>query len=136
MGYAVRGNSKFRKWAKKSKVGKPDRFGHIGSKNVTCALGHTKHGSHEEAQHCLYLDSQVKGGLIKSYETQKNFVLMVNEQKICTHRVDFLIEDNDGTKRVNEYKGKKLLGDRTWINKRKLFCALYPHIKYEVVTRG
>lgn len=102
-------------------------------KNVKCVCtsGHT-HASKGEAGYCNMLSIIKKAGKIIDYDVQETFRLYALDKYICSHRVDFLIYENDGSVSVNEFKGT---ATRDWIIKKKLFEANYPNIKYEVVRK-
>jgi len=116
---------------------KKDRYGYTGKAKAPCRAGHT-HDSKEEARYCDSLFLQLKAKVIKGYDVQKTFKLEVNGHLICSHRVDFVVETKAGKKEVHEYKGRQFLkpgqGD-VWKLKRKLFEALFPEIKYRVITK-
>lgn len=107
---------------------KKDREHKYNAKSSRCLQDH-RHDSVLEANvcnrlHAMYPDSEI--------DTQKTFYFYVNEQKICGHRVDFLITHRDGEQEVYEAKG---LPTDVWKIKHKLFVALYPEIPYNVITR-
>jgi len=89
------------------------------------------HDSAGEANYCVKLQLLQKAGEIKSFQSQKFFEFYIGGKKICGHRVDFLIDHNDGTQSVAEFKG---FSTQLWVIKKKLFEALYPEIPYNVVT--
>ena len=69
-------------------------------------------------------------GVIKNYERQVRFTFIVNGVTICSHIVDFVIVNPEGSQECREVKGVETA---VWKMKRKLFEALYPDIKYVVV---
>jgi hypothetical protein len=93
-----------------------------------CHQGH-KHHSIKEANYCDTLATLLKAKVIKHYETQVPYVMWVNDKKICTHIVDFVVTKNNGDVEVRETKGMKT---STYNLKHKLFLALYPDIPYEI----
>lgn len=95
----------------------------------TCNLGH-KHDSRGEAQYCNELQIMTRAGHIKSFQIQVMYDLCVNGKKICGHRVDFVVETNDGSIEVREFKG---FATNEWAIKHKLFEALFPEIPYKVI---
>ena len=107
------------------------RYNKYKNKSCSCHAGHN-HDSRLEARYCDQLGLLVRAGEIKGYQTQKTFDLKVNGKKICGHRVDFLLDMNDGTQEVRETKG---WATPEWKIKHKLFEANYPTIKYVVVTK-
>lgn len=111
---------------------KPFRSPRIkGYQSCSCFQSHM-HDSRGEAQYCNQLHLLKKAGEIANIETQKTFELKVNNRKICSHRVDFLVITNDGKWEVHEYKG---FGTQVWQLKKKLFEACYPLIPYIVKTK-
>ena len=72
-------------------------------------------------------------GVIKDYEIQKTYPLIVNGKTVCSHRVDFIVYPINGTMEVHEAKG---FATDVWDLKRKLFEAVYPEIPYVVVRKG
>ena len=99
------------------------------SKTARCLQGHLHH-SRLEAGYCNQLEVARKAKLIKSFETQKMFRLVVNGKTICQHTPDFLVTLLDGRQEVHETKGMAL---PVWRLKMKLFKALYPEIPYRVI---
>lgn len=83
--------------------------------------GHTYH-SQSEAVYARDLDIRLKSGQIKAWEKQLRMPLIVNNQKICTYIVDFLVYHNNGTREYVEIKGFMTEVARL---KTKLFEALY-----------
>ena len=74
----------------------------------------------------------LKAREIKSYKTQVTYDLVVNGKRITGHRVDFEVENNNGSIEVHEFKG---FATDVWVLKRKLFIALYPDIPYKTIYR-
>lgn len=99
------------------------------SKKSKCLSGHS-HKSRGEAGHCNALMADKQSGRIKDYETEKKIELRVNGVLICNHYVDFWIHENNGTFRVDEFKGAELA---VWIIKMRLFIVLFPDIPYNVI---
>lgn len=102
-----------------------------GYQSQTCQQGHS-HYSVGEAQYCNKLHFLQKAGEIRSYKNQKTYDFYVNGVKICSHRVDFVITNNDDSIEVHEYKG---FATQLWYLKHRLFKALYPDIPYIVKTQ-
>lgn len=94
-----------------------------------CVNGHY-HPSKLEAGYCNQLTMLKKNGDIKDFEGQKRFDFIVNDQKICSHLVDFYVQDVTGEWSVHECKGYE---HPVWNIKRKLFEALFPEIEYIVI---
>jgi hypothetical protein len=99
------------------------------SRATTCNSGH-KHASRIESEYCQQLHLLEKAKQIISYKSQVAFNLEVNGKLICKHIVDFLVMTKKGEE-VHEVKG---FATRDWKLKRKLFEAIYPQIKYYVIT--
>ena len=96
-----------------------------------CGNGHI-HRSKFEAKVCVDLHYEYQKE-IESKEVEiiaeKRFDFKINEEKICSHYMDFLIEFSNGTKKAVEAKGAQT---STWVIKSKLFKILYPEIEYEI----
>lgn len=99
------------------------------NKTGICMLKH-RHDSYGEAGYCDTLELARRGKLIKSFEIQKEYRLIVNSKTVCKHIVDFQVYTNDNKIEVHEFKG---FATREWAIKRKLFIALYPDIPYIVI---
>lgn len=67
---------------------------------------------------------------IANIEVHHKLDLVVNGIRVGTHKVDFLLTYIDGTREVREVKGFRV---RDFGLRMKLFCALFPEIKYKVV---
>lgn len=100
------------------------------AKSCHCTQGHI-HDSRLEARHCalIHLMARDKTKGIVEIKRQVTFELAVNGKKICGHRVDFLLEYQDGKQEVIESKG---FATPEWELKHRLFEAIYPEIKYTV----
>jgi len=74
------------------------------------------------------------GDRVESWERQVRFPLIVNDRKICTYIVDFMVRYADGRKELVEVKGHWTPEAKL---KRKLleatFLANHPDISYVVV---
>ena len=99
------------------------------AKSSKCNQGHY-HPSKLEAGYCDQLEMLKKNGDIKDYESQKRIDLIVNDKKICTHIVDFYVQDKYGEWSFHECKGYAM---PVWNLKRKLTEALFPEIEYIVI---
>ena len=93
-----------------------------------CSQDH-RHDSKLEASVCNKLHLKFH---LSSIDTQKTFTFYVNEKKITSHRVDFLVTHPGGDQEVYEAKG---LATGIWKLKHKLFEALYPEIPYNTIYR-
>lgn len=82
-----------------------------------------------EAHYAVWLEGLLKAKKIKKVERQYKIEIVVNDKKICTHNVDFLITLNDNRKKFFEVKGKPTA---VWNLKKKLVLALFPNIPYLV----
>lgn len=91
-----------------------------------------KFDSVKEKRYAFYLEALKQKGYIQSWDREKKFNLIVNGQKICSHKPDFYVILKDGTKQVHEIKSRPTKTN-AWIKTRKLFIALYPDIKYIVI---
>ena len=95
-----------------------------------------KNDSKFEAGVAQRLELEKKRGLIKDYKEQVSIPLIVNNYVVCTYRIDFVIEHNDGTTEFRESKG---FATDVWKLKWKLFEAIYadkPDVKLTVEYQG
>lgn len=114
-------------------------------KNKTCFVDGIRFDSRREADYYGQLKIEKRAGLVKDFKRQVEFdlaawtpipcggaahLLTRNCEKVCSHKVDFLVTLNDGSQEVREVKGFET---DIWHLKRKLFEANYPSIKYRVV---
>ena len=58
-----------------------------------------------ERNYAIYLDWQVRAGLIKNWEYEKIYELKVNGIRVTSYRPDFRIVNNDLSVEVHETKG-------------------------------
>ena len=88
-----------------------------------------------EAGYGLELRLRKKAKDIKDYEEQVNLDLIVNDYKVCSYKIDFIIHHNDGTTEYVETKGYPT---PVWKLKWRLFEALFsqPGNKLTVVYQG
>lgn len=119
-----------------------------GAVAVYCKLKH-RHPSKAEAMHCWALQCEVNKGTVRDMQHEKSYDLIVEGKKVGVYRPDFTFKRpivkrtptgrNSYTAEmdwdnplicVDEVKGFKT---RDWINKSKLFVALYPDIHYRVI---
>jgi len=99
-----------------------------------CKQNHI-HKSHGEADYCDYIFKKYENGDIQNVEVEKKFLLYdCNNGYVCTHYVDFLITNYDGSKAVYEFKGTPQNSQSflTWKMKKALFQYNYPNIPYYV----
>ena len=75
-----------------------------------------------EAKTAQELDFRLKAGELESWDRQVKIELVVNGEKICDYRIDFIATRIDGIKEYIECKGLEMLD---WKLKWKLFNALY-----------
>jgi hypothetical protein len=74
-----------------------------------------------------------RGNAIKDYKSQKSYPLHGKDGKtVCTHYVDFLVTNNDGSIEVHEFKSRGTV-TLLWKLKKALFESEYPDIPYTVV---
>ncbi len=83
-----------------------------------------------ERDHAAELVLRQKAGHIRGWARQQNFKLEVNGVHIAYHRVDFVVNNLDGTDSIEEVKGAVT---DSWRIKHRLFTALFPHIPYIVI---
>lgn len=99
--------------------------------NIKTEYKGVKYDSRREAEYAMELDWRVKAKDIKSWKGQEKIPMIVNDKKICTYIIDFVIIHNDGSLEYVEVKGFKTA---VWRLKYKLFEALYPELKKLIVT--
>lgn len=75
-----------------------------------------------EAGYAQYLDLQLKAGLIKGWRRQVTKHLEVNGVRVCSYRLDFEVDHNNGVIEYVEVKGFWTPQARL---KVKLFQAIY-----------
>lgn len=85
-----------------------------------------------EAEVGAQLELRMKSGDIKEIKRQVTFPLDIKGYHITSYRADFLCTMSDDSLQVFEAKGL-MLGDAKI--KLRLFEALYPDIKLNIVTR-
>lgn len=115
--------------AGREKSARKPRIRGVAPKEDRCYDGIVYH-SLAEAQYAAKLDLLLNGKAIQRWERQIRIPLMVNDIKVCTMIVDFLIVNNDGTKEYHEVKGME---SEAWKLKYKLLKACRPDINYVVV---
>lgn len=99
-----------------------------------CFSGH-RHDSTFEADYCNTLMLMLKAKEINHFETQKSFELCgSNGKKVCVHKPDFYVINNDGSEEVHECKEKHTVTS-VWRLKVKLFECDYPKITYKIIWR-
>lgn len=89
-----------------------------------------------EAGKAEELELLKKAKQIKDYQTQIVIPLIVNGFTVCTYKIDFVIEHNDGGLEYLETKG---YATDVWKLKWKLFEALFsddPNVKLTVEYQG
>jgi len=100
------------------------------SSTCRCTSGHI-HLSRGEARHCSELMLRQKSGEFHHYVVEKQYNMMIGKVKICAHKPDFtLYDEDDNIIQIEEYKG---FATDVWKLKMKLFKALYPDIPYIVI---
>lgn len=108
----------------------------------TVCLSKHNHDSKLEANYCNRLLAMKQAGEIYDFMEQENYPLCVNGIKICNHIVDFVVfiqpNKNNKTKIISEVHEikSKITKTASWSIKHKLFKALYPYIKYEVIEKN
>jgi hypothetical protein len=101
-----------------------------------CRQGHWHH-SGEEAFYCDILKVREICQEIAIYRTQVCFDLRLPDPRtgenvrILSTKVDFVVENLDGTQEIHEYKG--IVNER-WLIASRLFPLCFPDIRYRVVT--
>lgn len=86
--------------------------------------------SKREAEYAFELDMLKRAGEITTWQRQIIYPLTVNEIKIASFRVDFVIIRKDRCHEVHEVKGFETPEYKL---KAKLFTALYPDVIYRVI---
>lgn len=101
----------------------------------TMCLSKHDHDSKLEANYCNRLLAMKQSGEIHSYGVQQSFDLKIDDILICRHIVDFFVRVKSECFEAHEIKSK-ITKTASWSIKHKLFKALYPHIKYEVIMKS
>ncbi len=89
-----------------------------------------RYASRREARYAADLDLLVRAKEIVSWRRQIRVPLIVNERKITTYTLDFEIKHNNGELEYIEVKGYPT---PEWLLKWKLFDALWPHLRKQIV---
>jgi len=89
-----------------------------------CFLKHF-HPSKSEASYCNWLFARKQGGEIKDFQWQVAVPLNINGQYWRSWKVDFRVEENDGTFSYHESKGWNR-SDDSFRLKRDAFLLNYP----------
>ena len=95
-----------------------------------------KNDSKFEAGKARELELLKRAGEIKDFKEQVVLDLIVNGYLVCTYKIDFVIEHNDG---MTEYLECKGYSTPVWKLKWKLFEALYsdmPDTKLTIEFQG
>jgi len=103
-----------------------------GAIRTKCHQDHA-HPSKGEAEHCDLLHLVFKSGKYgwRKIEQNRAWQLKVGGAIICVHRPDWTITEANGALAVVEFKGHPT---PEWKLKHKLFCALYPNVRYTIVS--
>ena len=102
----------------------------IKAKRSFCLSKHF-HGSKMEATYCNRLLSRKQAGEIKEYKVWKSMPLRMGEKIWKRWKIDFAVEENDGTTSYHEAKGYNF-SDDSYRLKRDAFLLCYPNIKLYV----
>ena len=95
------------------------------------------HDSIEESVYCDQLYAMRKAGEIRSYKGQVVYHLKDRMgNPVGCMRVDFEVIRADGTKQIQEYKGKYFGNLMEFKTKRALFSFVYPKIEYITVGKN
>lgn len=89
--------------------------------------------SQREANYAAELDNRVRAKDLKEWRRQVPIRLFVNGQKICTYHIDFLEINNDGSEVYTEIKSVMTAKLRDFKIIWRLFEALHPDLKKQVV---
>lgn len=90
----------------------------------------TYYDSIKEADYAQELDLRVKGKDLKEWKRQVPIELVINGQKICTYKIDFVEIDHNDNEVYTEIKGFET---PEWKLKWKIFDALYPELDKQVI---
>ena len=99
---------------------------------VKTAYNGVLYDSKSEAAYAAHLDRRLASGEIGAWGRQVRVRLEVNGKLVCSIVPDFLVWDPSGGGAT--YVEVKGFETPIWRLKRKLFEALYPKVKYVVVT--
>lgn len=90
-------------------------------KNINQEYNGIRYDSKLEANRARQLDLLVKAKEIKKWERQVTLPLYLNDYKITTYRIDFVLFENDGSYTLEEVKGMEL---EPWRLKWKMLEAI------------
>lgn len=90
--------------------------------------------SKAEQQCAMYLQSELQAKKILQWTYEVPYRIQIEGIHICDIIPDFTVWAQGGSKEIFEVKGGRATMTPEWRLKRKLFMALYPEIKYKVVT--
>lgn len=88
-----------------------------------------------EFNHALWLLAEWQAKRVKQWEYEKQYDLIVDGKTVCAIVPDFTVALPDGRTEVHEIKSPATKTD-VWRIKSKLFCILYPHIRYRLFESG
>ncbi|HYF37197.1 MAG TPA: hypothetical protein VD994_17990 [Prosthecobacter sp.] len=106
----------------------------IKAKSCYCLSNHF-HRSGLEGRVCDELRLRKIGGDIKDYRVEQTLRLELGGCKLGTYRVDFIVEENDGSIEYVEAKG---LAFAPWKKKWEILQHMHrgdPNVKFRVVNR-
>lgn len=93
-----------------------------------------RYDSKFEAMVAQRLDWMLKAGELHSVVPQFKIELIVNGKLVGKHYVDFLLTYKNGKQEFWEAKGGLATQTDLWRLKKNITEALYPEIKYKVIT--
>lgn len=90
----------------------------------------TYYDSIKEADYARELDLRVRAKDLKSWKRQVPIELRINDQLVCTYKIDFVETDMNGNDMYTEIKGFET---PEWKLKWKIFDALFPDLDKQVI---
>lgn len=84
----------------------------------------------KEADYARELDLRVRAKDLKSWRRQVPIELVINGQKVCTYKIDFVETDMYDNETYTEIKGFET---PEWKLKWKIFDALFPDYEKQVI---
>lgn len=102
----------------------------MGAKRTWCLSKH-HHPSKSEADYCNWLLARFQNGEIKSFSLYPSVPLRINGKPWKRWKIDFLVNEKDGTTSYHESKGWNR-SDESFRLKRDAFLLVYPTMKLYV----
>lgn len=100
----------------------------MGAARRSFCLSKHHHPSRSEADYCNWLLARKQGGEIRDYKAYVSVPLMIKGKLWRRWKIDFLVQEKDGTESYHESKGWNR-SDQCFKMKRDVFLICYPDHK-------